>query len=184
MPVGVDSMFGWFSQQRRVPLVLLLLLASCPKKGTAPGTEAPPDAVPAEPAPDTTAQPANEGDVVEPRHVEEKVTVVNPTAFKIHVELSSAAPDQEEETASFGPIEAGGEGSGTIGVWTNGSFTVVARWEVEGQTIRSQPYTAMLDPSEPLTPVTCTLNLPYESGTLGVWSSVQWEMPPGMEPPD
>lgn len=118
---------------------------------------------------------------MEPRRVEEKVTVKNPTAFEIQVELTSAAPDKEAESASFGPIPPGGEGSGTIGAWTHGSFTVVATWKAGDEEVRSRPYTAMLSPDEPVTPVTVTLDMPYESGTLGVWKDVQWEMPPGME---
>jgi hypothetical protein len=160
---------------RGVYLALPLVLACSSKQ---------PAVVAAAPAPEAPTANAEEAasDAAAPRLVDEKVTVVNPTKFTINVELSSAAPDQEPgEPTSFGPIEPGGEASGSIRVWTNGSFTVLARWEAGGEPIESRPYTAMLQPTEPLTPVTVTLNIPYDSGSMGLWSAVEWEMPPGME---
>jgi len=168
---------------RCATLLLGLALAGCAKQATPSPAPEPAPAAP-EPAAAPAQAPQPEGGTVEAKHVDEKVTVVNPTSRDIMVELSSGAPDKEEETSTFGPVAAGEQGSGTIGVWTNGSVTVVASWDVDGKTVKSQPYTATLDPSEPLTPVTCTLNIPYDSGTLGVWSKVSWEMPPSTSPPE
>ena len=102
----------------------------------------------------------------------------NPTAFAITVELSSASPDRDDgDSTSFGPIEPGGEASGTIQVWTDGSFSIVAKWEAGGKPRESRPYTAILQPGDPLTPVTATLDIPYESGSMGLWGNIAWEMP-------
>lgn len=118
---------------------------------------------------------------MEAQEIDEKVTVVNPTKWPVHVTLTSAAPGGDEQSSDFGPIEPGGRASGTIAVRTDGAFTVVASWtpEAGGPTVSSRPFTAQLSPDEPVTPVTCTLNVPYDSGSMGVWSSVEWEMPPG-----
>ena len=144
----------------------LLVLGAC-VKAAPPGVPTPQD------------QTATE--VVQGARVGEKITVRNPTPHTIDVSVTASAPDQEDEVVTFGPIASGEEGAGSIDVWTHGAFTVVASWKIDGSVIRSQPYTAMLDPAEPVTPVTLTLNSPYESGTLGVWSNVEWEIPPGME---
>ncbi len=160
----------------------LLLAAGCGAKDAKIEAPAPTAAATETPAAETEPTESTDAAAVEAKLVAEKVTVKNPTKFAIMVELSAAAPDQDDSaTVSFGPIEPDGQGSGTIDVWTNGSFSVLAKWEAGGEARESRPYTAVLDPASPLTPVTCTLNIPYESGSSGLWSGVEWEMPPGME---
>lgn len=146
-----------------LPAIVLGLVACGPKS-----------ALPAGPAPATGAP-------VAARRVDEKVTVENSTPYAVHVDLTSNGPDREDETKSFGPVGAGASGSGTIPVWTDGSFTVVAKWTVNGAEVVSRPYTAVLSPDEPVTPVSVTLTSPYQSGTLGVWTNVAWETPAGTD---
>jgi len=112
-----------------------------------------------------------------PRYVKESVTVINSTSHEVTIKLESKSPNQKNEDAQFGPIKPKEKGDGIIGVWTNGSFMVHAYWKAEGKDILARTYTANLNPSDPLTPVTLTLTNPY--GNYGLWS-VAWEMPPGM----
>ncbi|MBT3219732.1 MAG: hypothetical protein HN348_11620 [Proteobacteria bacterium] len=144
--------------------IVLLVLAACTRSAT----------------PDTLAQ-KTPPEVVQGVVVNEKITVRNPTPHTIDVTVTASAPGQKEQEVTFGPIAPSEEDSGSIDVWTHGSFAIVASWKIDGKAIQSQPFTAMLEPTLPLTPVTLTLNSPYESGTLGVWSQVEWDMPEGMD---
>lgn len=162
------------------------LLAGCASSTPAPTPAAEAAAEPAaEPvvaeAPAADPLPAQEN-AVEPQHLDEKVTVVNPTAYTIDVKVVAAAPDKEPAEVSFGPIAPGEQASGNLMVWNHGTFTVTASWDnADGEHTESRPYTAAMSPADPVTPVTLTLDIPSSSGSMGLWKGVEWEMPPGME---
>ena len=121
---------------------------------------------------------ATQGEDGESTAVMEKVTVNNPTSFIIRGEIKATGPNKESANVLFGPIPAGESGTATIKTWPGGSFVVTANWEsAAGKKVVSRPFQANLAPEDPITPVSLTFNIPYSSGTLGVWKSVEWEPP-------
>jgi hypothetical protein len=99
------------------------------------------------------------------------VTVVNPTAYAVTVALASTVPGKPDESASIGLIPPGGRGSGTIGVWTNGSFTVDASWQRGEGTHNTGRWMAGLDPERVDQPSACTMTLDlYSEDKMGNFS--------------
>lgn len=128
----------------------------------------------APPVPAPVPAPAPEN-AVSARQVDEKVTVVNTTPNPVQVKLSSEGPSRAPAASTFGPIAPGEQASGTISVWTDGSFTIHATWTAaDGTEKTSRPFTAVITPTDPITPVTATLKL---IGSFGTWSQVVWDPP-------
>lgn len=120
----------------------------------------------------------------EPKQIDEKITVVNETDIKIEIVKCKAIAEGKKETSvSFGPIPAKGSASGTLKVWNTGSFTVEAVQKMQGKEVTTAPFKAVLNETDPITPVTLTLkSIPWgQSGTKSLWQGVDWEMPKDMK---
>lgn len=114
-----------------------------------------------------------------PSLLDEKITVVNETSYTItKVRIKAICDGGKEENIEFGPVAVNGRSSGQIKVSTNGSFTVEAIQVIAGAEMVSRPFQAMLDPAEPLTPLTLTLKT-VVPGSAGVWQGVDWDQPTG-----
>lgn len=104
----------------------------------------------------------------------QRVTVVNPTSWALDVDLVSEQEGRVAVTETFGPIAAGGRGTGTVAVDAGGTLRVTARWTAAGEAFVSRTYTVVYG-ENPVTPVTLTLESPDDG--LGVWTSVLWDSP-------
>ncbi len=138
--------------------------------GAATGEEAAPTAE-TEEAPATPAEAH--------RHVEQRVTVVNPTTHAIRVTLASTSPDIPSAAADIAEIAAGATGSSVIPVCDHGSLVVTAHWNAaDGSPVEGRPFTVAYNAEAPITPVSMTLSIPTPSARMGVWTAVLWEGPP------
>jgi hypothetical protein len=106
------------------------------------------------------------------------LTVINPTALTLEIDLVSEKDGRASITRTFGPIPAGGRGTDTIAVDTEGTLRVTARWTDAGQPQVGRTYTISYA-KVAATPATLTFDSPFAG--LGVWSSVVWD-PPAAQP--
>lgn len=113
--------------------------------------------------------------------LQEEITIVNQSTYQIKkVRCIAIGSGNRKVDTEFGPVEAGQQKTSQFTAWHQGTFAVELDYEVEGQIVKSRPFTSVLDQPLPLPKVELTFGNSRKSSG-GVWKNIVWKSREGSQ---